>query len=366
MTLHLYFARKFLKSFLLVFFALLAILTLTALVEQTRRFGGADDAGFGTLLALAILSVPERIYKVLPLVMILATIGMVLGLARSSELVVARAAGRPALGSLMAPILLAILIGALAVGAMNPIVAATQRQHEAQATRLSGISSTASVTANGFWLRQVSRDGQTVIRADTSSLDGTSLFGVTFLGYAHDGNPTYRVEAERAMLVPGAWQVSGAKQWRFDADGPIPEVESVEMQEMTLASDLTRDRILESLGTPRIVPIWDLPASIARLEAAGFSTRSHRMFFHMELALPLLLTAMVLVGASFTMRHARMGRTGVMVMMALGFGFLFYFIRNFVAVLGENGQIPVVMAAWLPPVAILLMPLALLLHLEDG
>ncbi|MXY34203.1 MAG: LptF/LptG family permease, partial [Boseongicola sp. SB0664_bin_43] len=74
----------------------------------------------------------------------------------------------------------------------------------------------------------------------------------------------------------------------------------------------------------------------------------------------------VLVGAGFTMRHTRMGRTGLMVMTALGLGFLFYFIRNFVAVLGENGQIPIIMAAWLPPIAILLLPLALLLHLEDG
>ena len=135
---------------------------------------------------------------------------------------------------------------------------------------------------------------------------------------------------------------------------------------MVLASNLTRDQILDSFGTPSAVPIWELPAFIARLDAAGFSARKHRTFFHMELALPLLLTAMVLVGAGFTMRHTRMGRTGLMVMLALGFGFLFYFIRNFVAILGENGQIPIIMAAWLPPIATLLLPLALLLHLEDG
>ena len=366
MTLHLYFARKFLKNFLYVFLVLFAILTLTALIEQIRRFGGFDDAGFGTLLVLAFLSVPEDLYKILPLIMILATVSMVLGLARSSELVVARAAGRPALESLATPVLLAFLIGIFAVAAMNPIVAATQRQYEAQVARLSGASSTLSVTADGFWLRQGSREGQTVIRASSSNLDGTSLFDVTFLGYAPDSKPMYRIEAERALLVPGAWRISGAKEWRFDTGAPIPEVESVEMQEMVLASNLTPDQILDSFGTPSAIPIWELPAFIARLDAAGFSARNHRTFFHMELALPLLLTAMVLVGAGFTMRHTRMGRTGLMVMTALGLGFLFYFIRNFVAVLGENGQIPVVMAAWLPPIAILLLPLALLLHLEDG
>ena len=37
-----------------------------------------------------------------------------------------------------------------------------------------------------------------------------------------------------------------------------------------------------------------------------------------------------------------------------------------VQVLGENGQIPVAMAAWSPPLAATLASLALLLHLEDG
>ena len=86
----------------------------------------------------------------------------------------------------------------------------------------------------------------------------------------------------------------------------------------------------------------------------------------MELALPLLLAAMVMIGAGFTMRHARFGRTGLMVLLALMLGFAMYFIRNFAQVLGETGEIPVALAAWAPPVAAVLLSLGLLLHLEDG
>ncbi len=86
----------------------------------------------------------------------------------------------------------------------------------------------------------------------------------------------------------------------------------------------------------------------------------------MELATPLFLVAMVLIGAGFTMRHTRFGHTGAMVLMALVFGFGIYFIRNFAQILGENGQIPVLVAAWTPPVAAILMSLGILLHLEDG
>jgi lipopolysaccharide export system permease protein len=75
---------------------------------------------------------------------------------------------------------------------------------------------------------------------------------------------------------------------------------------------------------------------------------------------------MVMIGAGFTMRHVRFGRTGVMVLMALMMGFAVFFIRNFAQVLGDRGQIPVALAAWSPPVAAILMSLGLLLHLEDG
>ena len=366
MTLHFYFARRFLRcvfSVLLVFFA---ILMLIELIEQIRRYGGADDVGFGTLLWLSILSVPEALYRILPLMMILATLALFLGLARSSELVVTRAAGRSALTSLVTPVLLSMIIGLIAVAAGNPIVASTQKQYETITDRLSGVASTLSVSEDGLWLRQGDREGQTVIRADRANLDGTRLFGVTFMGYSSDGTPTYRIEAAEAELGDGAWTIRDAKEWRFDTNALIPEIDSFESPGMSLASNLTRDQILDSFGTPSAIPIWELPGFIRQLEAAGFSARVHRTFFHMELALPVLLAAMVLVGAGFTMRHTRFGRTGMMVLMALGMGFTLYFIRNFAAILGENGQIPILLAAWGPPLAALLLPLGLLLHLEDG
>ena len=366
MTLHLYFARRFLATVMSTILVFFIILFLLDMIEQIRRFG-ATDASFGTLLSLTALNVPETLYRILPLIMILATLALFLGLARSSELVVTRAAGRSALKSLLAPLTVTLMIGIFAVAVINPIVAATSKQYETVAGRLTNEgASTVSVSREGLWLRQGSQSGQTVIKADRANLDGTVLFGATFLGFDADGRPSYRIEADIARLSTGAWQIEGAKEWRFDPNSTIPEQDAFIADRMSLASNLTRDQILDSFGTPSAIPIWELPAFIEQLEAAGFSARNHRTFLHMELALPILLVSMVLVGAGFTMRHTRMGRTGLMVMLALALGFGLYFIRNFAAILGENGQIPILLAAWGPPVAAILLPLGLLLHLEDG
>jgi lipopolysaccharide export system permease protein len=40
--------------------------------------------------------------------------------------------------------------------------------------------------------------------------------------------------------------------------------------------------------------------------------------------------------------------------------------KDFAETLGARGQIPLVIAAWTPPLAAILLALGLLLHLEDG
>lgn len=365
MTLNLYIARRFLGTVGRVFLIFFAILFLIDMIEQLRRF---SDAGIGLSGAaeMSLLSVPETLYRILPLIMVMGAIANFLGLARSSELVVVRAAGRSGLHFLLTPLLVSVAIGLLAVALFNPLVAATSKAYADKRSALShGASSVLSVADTGLWLRQGSEDGQTVIQAARSNPDGTELSGVTFLGFGVDGTPGKRIEAETARLIEGAWELTGTKSW--DLASPNPELTAVvDPGPIALPSDLTPERIRDSFGTPSAIAFWDLPGYIADLERAGFSAQAYRLWYQMELALPLLMAAMVLVAAGFTMRHVRFGGTGRMVIYALLAGFGFFFLRNFAQALGDSGQIPVPLAAWSPPVAAVMLSLGLLLHLEEG
>lgn len=364
MILNLYFARRFLFTFLGVFAVFLGILLLIDMVEQIRRTTGRD-IGIAAAAHLSALNVPTGLYAILPLVVILAAITMFLSLARSSELVVTRAAGVSALRSLLAPVISALLLGVLAVGVFNPIVAATSKRYEELSGRyFRNAESVLSVSQDGLWLRQGGAEGQWVIRAIRSNPDGTHLFDVSFIGFDLSGRPARRLEAAEATLTPGMWVLTQATEWPLNSENPQRDV--VLHDSVTLASNLTRDEIRNSFAAPSSIPIWELPAFIRKLEAAGFSARLHRVWFHMELALPMFLAAMVLIAAGFTMRHFRAGKTGTMVLFALLSGLVVFFLRNFAQVLGENGQIPVLIAAWSPPVGAVLLSLGFLLHLEDG
>jgi lipopolysaccharide export system permease protein len=364
-TLNLYIARRFLGTVGRVFLIFFGILMLIDMIEQLRRFSGAG-VGLGDAAVLSLMNVPSTLYRILPLILIMGSIAMFLGLARSSELVVVRAAGRSGLRFLLTPVVAAVGLGLLTVGAFNPIVAATSKHYDAARAGLSQSGgSVLSVADTGLWLRQGSDGGQTVIQAARANLDGTQLFGVTFLGFDANGLPATRIEAETAKLTAGAWELTGAKSW--DLTSANPELSATRVAgATTLPSDLTPERIRDSFGTPSAIAFWDLPEYIGDLERAGFSARAYRLWFQMELAQPLLMAAMVLVAAGFTMRHTRFGGTGQMVLYAMLAGFAIFFMRNFAQALGDSGQIPISVAAWSPPLAAFLMSLGLLLHLEDG
>ncbi|KAA9009519.1 LPS export ABC transporter permease LptG [Histidinibacterium aquaticum] len=366
MILHRYFARRYARSFLTVTGVFFVLVSLADMIEQAREHGDEAGAGFRDILALTLLNAPQALYELLPLLVILATIALFLALARSSELVVSRAAGRSALHTLVAPVAVIFAIGLLALAILNPLAAATSRAYEARVTSLEDRgASILAVDEGGLWLRQGGPDGQSVIRAERANLDGTRLSGVTFLTFTEEGRPLRRIDALRAELGDGAWELTEAKSWPL-GQAEVPEAEAEVSPTMEIPSTLTAAQIRDSFGEPAAIPIWELPGFINRLQAAGFSARRHSVYFHTQLALPAFLTAMLLIGAAFTLRQHRGSRTGALVLAAICLSFGLYFVRNFAQVLGESGQIPVLLAAWAPPLAGIALSLAMLLHTEDG
>lgn len=367
MTLPLYLIRRFLRSLLVVGGAFAVLLWFIELIEAVRR--GGTESGMGRAAGLATLALPAQFYMILPLIVLLASIAMLLGLARGSELVAVRAAGRSALRMLAAPGLAALVAGGLAVAVLNPITAATTKRHAELAA--GGSASHAFSLGEGVvWLRQSmplengGPPGQAVIRATRASPDAATLYNASFVLFDGDGSPVQRYEAGRATLGPGEWLLDSVKIWPLSA--PNPEAASRREDRISLPTDLTAEGIRDGFGDPRLIPIWQLPGFIAGLEAAGFSARRHVMHFQSELASPLVMLAMLLIAACFTMRQLRGSRTGILVLAAFASGLALFFLRYFAQVLGERGDIAAPLAAWTPPVAAILIALGWLLRSEDG
>lgn len=362
MTLPRYLLVCFLKALVAVQTVIAIVVLLAAGVENLRRF---TEAPAGSVMAVTLLQAPEVLYQAFPLVLMLASLVTFLRLARTSELVVMRAAGVSALKLIAVPGVAALALAALAVGAVNPIVAATIRRGDVVTDELRGRDvSRLSFSRDGLWLRQADPEGQTVIQAARASSDGTRLTQARLHRFDAAGRLYARIEADEAALENGAWTLEDATRWDRQPDGRFDR--TADRARIELATQLTSSQILDSFSPPETVPFWELRRFIAQMEQAGFSARSHRLFFESELAKPALYAAMVLIGAAFALRPARFGQVGVMILFAVLAGFSLYFLKSFAESLGASGAIPVMAAAWTPPLAAILLALGLLLHLEDG
>ncbi len=363
MTLHLYFARRFFMSFLGV---AVSVAVLLIMIQLMDKLGDFPDRPFRDVLAVVLLEMPWEIYDILPLFIILGAVALFLRLSRSSELVVLRAAGRSALRGLLGPVCVALLIGGLGVAVLNPLVAATsKRVHDVKLLYRGAETASLAISSEGLWLRQGGQSGQTVIFAQSASSDLGTLYDPSFLEFDPDGAPQRRINAGSARLGDGEWRMREVKIWDLTTDGN-PEAEAERRDTLSIASDLTQQRIIDGFGRPRYISVWDLPDFIGDLEESGFSARRYAVWFQSELARPVFFAALVLMSAAFTIRHARGANMGLMVLLAVIIGFGLHYIRNFSQILGESGQISVALAAWAPPVAALFLALGLILHLEDG
>jgi len=365
MRLYFYFARRFAVRlfYLAAIFFILAV--FVEMVEVLRIFD-SGSVGFLETVKLTALRVPSSLYSIFPLVVLLATLVLFLNLAKSSELVVARAAGRSAMRVLVAPVIVTFLVGALAVAVFNPIATATSNQYDfLKKQHTKGNQPVLSLGPDGLWLRQGSDTGQTVIHAARANFDGSRLFDVTFFGFDENSLTRFRIAAAEAQLQTGYWLAKNTKRWRFEND-QNSELSAVVAPTLQIPTELTGEQIRNGFGAPSTIAIWDLPTFIEQLDRAGFSSRRYKIQLQTQFALPFLLVMMVLVGAVFTMGHTRFARTGTMVLSAIAMGFGLFFIRNLASILGDNGQIPMLLAAWAPPAAGIMLTLGLLLHMEDG
>jgi lipopolysaccharide export system permease protein len=360
-TLSAYIARQFFAWFIGVFGAMLLISFLLDYIELLRRAGARAGVTLGVLLEMAALKLPHTAQEIMPFAVLFGTMLAFFRLTRHNELVIARAAGVSVWQFLTPAVLVALLVGVVAVTVFNPAAAsmeATYEQLDARLLRQAADQSTLS--RSGLWLRQNDADGGQVVIHGTKLAAQELLLNQVTLFFFNGGHQfTSRVEAQTARLEPGSWIIEDGKRWDgSDQPEPVPEIR--------LPTKFTTSRIEESLASPDTMSFWALPGFIELLEQSGFSAQRHRLQFHILLARPFLFCAMVLVAATFSLRMQRRGGTALMIGGGVASGFLLYFISNIVFALGLSAKLPVLMAAWTPTGVSLIFGVSMLLHLEDG
>ena len=368
-TLTFYVARRFFVATATMLLALTLLVSMFDFIELLRRAATRPDATFALVASIAGLRMPFVGLQIMPFAILLGGILAFWRLTRSSELIVARAAGISAWGFLSGPVLVALSFGLLGIMAISPLSSAMlSRAERLDASFLRAGGGVTALAGGRLWLRQgdagLEAHGVAIISGrparllDTDRLAEFTLSDVTIWRLAADRSLA-RIEAPMARLMPGRWELPAAVT--FGADR-LPRPPTT----LTLETDLTPDRIEDSFATPDTLSFWALPGFIAILEQAGFSALRHRLQFQSLLSTPVLAMTMALLAAGFSMRNSRRGGVAQTIAAGVAAGFGLFVLDRITGEFGESGTLPVWLAAWAPTATGMLLALALLLHLEDG
>ena len=365
-TISWYFGRSFAAAVLAMSAGLTGLVALFDFLELLRESATAPHAGFCILVEIELLRLPWSLMQIMPFAVLLGGIYAFWRLARSSELVVARATGISAWQFLATPVLVACVLGVLCTTVVSPLSAVLYgRAEQLDDIYLKPAGGPLSLNGGSLWVRQSDNglvpNGVAVVHASNVRLHNNSLVAdhVSILRLDAQTDLLERLEAGHATLSSGDWELQNISLLR---PGAAPR----HIQHMSFPTDLTVNRVQESFASPNALSFWALPGFIHLLRRSGFSATQHELVFQSLLALPLLCTTMALVAAGFSMRPSRRGGAGTMLVAGVGFGFALFMVSEVANQFGTSGAVPVGLAAWAPTVSGLFLALALLLHLEDG
>ena len=359
-TLRRYVAKRFLLSILGAFAVCAVLIFMIDMVELLRLSRRATDLSMAALLWMALLRLPAYTEILLAFAVLVGGIGALLSLNRKSELIVMRAGGMSVWQFLRPGMVVALVLGLLAVTLYNPLAAAARSESERLVAEAFGKEATLLASSGeGSWLRQDGADGQSVMTARAIADQGLSLVGVIVYQYDPRGRFVERIDAERASLADGYWELH-----KVIVSRPAREPETFDTY--TVSTYLTRERVGDALGSEIAVSFWQLPDLIEVAEKAGLSAARYKMQYALLMSRPMLLMAMVILAATVSLRSFRSGGTQTMVITGMVGGIGFFLLTEVSRQIGMAGLVSASTAAWMPIALALLVSLSVLLHQEDG
>jgi lipopolysaccharide export system permease protein len=359
-TLGRYFAGRFVISALGVFASIFLLLVLVDYIEMVRKTSGLVSASAIMVAETSLFRVPQLLEKMMPFCMLIGAMTCYLALSRRLELVVARAAGVSAWQFIAPALASSIVLGIMATTLYNPMSANLREISKRMEAQLFGSAPGGGIQdAAGFWINQVTDDGQAIINAARSEQQGVRLTGLTVFTFDPNNQFKERIEAREATLEDGHWRFTSVRRYSLDAP-------PVEQETYLLPTSLTPAQVRNSFSTPETVSFWQLPGYIRSSESSGFATAGYRLQYHKLIAQPFLLAAMVMLAASVSLRFFRFGGVQKMVLSGVGAGFLLYVLSKVTEDLSKAELMNPIAAAWLPVCVGGLTGFLALLYQEDG
>ena len=350
MILSRYLMRAFLARFVGLLLGLVLFLQTLDLLAQANEVLAGGGPPTDTLLRYVMLRMPSLAETVAPLAGLLGALTALVTLAKNSEVLAMRAAGRSVLSLVGGLVAVGSALAILLFVFSETVVVRTNSM--LQEWRDIGFKSSGEIAdGQNSWLME----DDMIIRVGHVMHGGSELINVRLLKQGGEAEIVDVIDIDRARWEDDRWAVSGLRR----VGGTGPDAGTPVWQ-----TRLRPEHFMRFASHPNELSLNALQEYVGNVAIGSKPKYFYDTWLHQKIAGPIVLALMPLLAAIAAFAHHRQGSAVMTVVWGITLGFLFIVIDNMILAMGQFGSLPPVVAAWLPLVLFLTLGLWIVFSFE--
>lgn len=352
--------------------ALLGLFTFFTLVDELDTVG--DKFPLTALFYLQLLSVPTRLYDLLPIGVLIGAILALSGLAQRNELVILRVSGVSGFGLLkmLWTVSLPIIFGALILSEfLTPM--AEIKSSETNLLMRGKVEGGRLVS--GYWFKEPTPNGGTRIINVGNLLSSGNVTNLRVYEFPDGRTLSLVAQSEAGRFVDGKLVMQkvtenhiapSLEQTLADAQvSKIPSATVTQSAERSFDTSLTAERLVARILTPERMSFFALQDYIEYLNRNQLQADRQIVAMWRKLAYPFTLLVMLTIAAPISFMQTRRGGVGAKVFLGILLGTGFFMINQLALNVSLLYQWSPVVTALLPNIGAMILALAAVFAMEN-
>jgi len=348
LTIYLYILRQYLKYVIGTIVLTVFLFVLFDFIHKTTKDFLKNQPSAFVIAKYYLFQIPNQVVQSLPIAALLASVICMILLSRTNEITAMRAVGMGPL-RIGLPLATGGLILSLFSALVGELLVPQLAQKVAYIRTIEIEKRTDEVmTAGTHWFR----DGQVLINFQDYEPLSQTLIHLKLLQVGNNFKPMRSTEASTARYIEQekVWWLKGVRAFSFGKGDMISKLEPMADFKTTLPVEPTK--LQRDLRKPNELSIQELYDTVSLGEKSGLNTLPYKVDFHGKIAYPFAAFVVSLIGLKFGYKSERTTETAKGMLLAFFIGISYWFILSSGRALGLRGDIPPVVAAWLPNVVI--------------
>lgn len=320
----------------------LALFFFFDFVEELSNLGrGIEPYRMTQALLFVALRLPNHLYELLPIAVLIGTIFVMARFAQSSEYTILRTSGLGPWRALRTLLVLGLGFTILTFAAGDYLAPLSDRTGQLLKARFSG---GLSVGTTGAWLKERQRYSSFNVNVKRLTSEG-QMEGVRIFEADSRGYMVSITQAARGTFSDAGWLLQEVDRQEFNSGaGQGTRVEQLKLPTMRWPTEITQEMVSVALLKPDRMSTIALFQYIRHLEANAQTSQRYEIEFWRKVFYPLSCLVMVVLALPFAYLHFRSGGITSYVFGGVLIGISFFLLNNVFGYIGN-------LQNWLPWVA---------------